>query len=43
MTGLRKMPNYVYLVRHGETEFNNKEIMHGQYDVPLNALGFKQA
>lgn len=37
------MPNYVYLVRHGETEFNNKEIMHGQYDVPLNQLGIKQA
>lgn len=37
------MPNYVYLVRHGETEFNNKGITHGQYDVPLNELGKKQA
>ena len=37
------MPKYIYLVRHGETEYNNKEITHGQYDVPLNDLGKKQA
>lgn len=37
------MSNYIYLVRHGETEYNNKEITHGQYDVPLNAYGVKQA
>ena len=37
------MSNYIYLVRHGETEYNNKLITHGQYDVPLNSLGIKQA
>ena len=37
------MSNYIYLVRHGETEYNNREIIHGQYDVPLNEYGIKQA
>ena len=37
------MNNYIYLVRHGETEYNNKMIIHGQYDVPLNEFGIKQA
>ena len=37
------MNNFIYLVRHGETEWNNKNIMHGQIDVPLNELGIKQA
>ena len=37
------MSNYIYLVRHGETDWNNKKIMHGQVDIPLNEFGVKQA
>ena len=33
----------VYLVRHGRTESNALQILHGSTDVPLNALGIKQA
>jgi broad specificity phosphatase PhoE len=33
----------IILARHGQTEFNAKEIFRGQVDVPLNETGFKQA
>lgn len=37
------MSGYVYLVRHGETYWNKQKIMHGQYDIPLDDTGIKQA
>ena len=32
----------LYLVRHGETEWNKKEILQGHVDIPLNEEGEKQ-
>ncbi len=33
----------LYLVRHGETDWNAKGILMGQADIPLNATGVQQA
>ncbi|MBI1730144.1 histidine phosphatase family protein [Candidatus Acetothermia bacterium] len=33
----------LYLVRHGETEWNRKNLCMGQLDIPLNDLGIRQA
>ncbi len=33
----------LYVVRHGETEWNKEEIFRGRKDVPLNVTGTKQA
>jgi len=33
----------VYVVRHGETEWNIEEIFRGAKDIPLNEVGKKQA
>lgn len=39
------MKNYctLYLVRHGETEWNEKGLIQGHTDIPLNKTGEKQA
>lgn len=37
------MNNEYTFVRHGQTYWNKNGIMHGQYDIPLNYTGFKQA
>ena len=37
------MKNDYVLIRHGQTYWNKSGIMHGQYDIPLNWTGFKQA
>ena len=34
---------YLYLVRHGETEWNEKGLWQGITDVPLNEKGIEQA
>lgn len=33
----------IYLVRHGETEWNREEKIQGQADLPLNKKGLEQA
>ncbi|MCL2228391.1 MAG: histidine phosphatase family protein [Firmicutes bacterium] len=33
----------IYLLRHGETDFNVKNLLMGQLDIPLNANGISQA
>lgn len=37
------MNNEYFFVRHGQTYWNKNGIMHGQYDIPLNYTGIKQA
>lgn len=33
----------IFVVRHGETEWNKEEIFRGTKDIPLNAVGRQQA
>ena len=33
----------IYLIRHGETEWNREEIFRGRADISLNQTGFREA
>lgn len=33
----------IYIVRHGETQWNKEEVFRGRKDIPLNETGQKQA
>ena len=33
----------LYIIRHGETEWNTEEVFRGRKDVPLNEAGLSQA
>ncbi|MCC6018577.1 MAG: histidine phosphatase family protein, partial [Candidatus Verstraetearchaeota archaeon] len=33
----------LFLIRHGETEWNVKGVFRGRVDVPLSDVGVKQA
>ena len=33
----------IYIVRHGQTELNNRRVLQGRSDHPLNAQGVAQA
>jgi probable phosphoglycerate mutase len=33
----------IYLIRHGETEFNRLGVFRGRYEVDLNETGYRQA
>jgi broad specificity phosphatase PhoE len=37
------MVQRVFIVRHGETDYNAQHRWQGQIDIPLNALGLEQA
>jgi len=33
----------IYIIRHGQTELNNRQVLQGRSDLPLNAQGIAQA
>lgn len=37
------MPKKITIIRHGQTEYNVRDIMQGQQHVPLDAVGLEQA
>lgn len=40
---MEKAQKLVFLIRHGNTEFNKKNTFRGKFDIPLDDNGIKQA
>jgi len=34
---------FIFLIRHGRTEWNKKKIFRGHMDIPLDEVGIQQA
>ena len=43
MSAIPTQPTTLFLVRHGQTDSNLRQLLHGQADVPLTAHGVTQA
>ncbi len=37
------MVKRIYILRHGETQWNKEDVFRGRSDIPLNETGLKQA
>jgi len=40
---LKENKKLIFLIRHGNTEFNKKNIFRGHFDIPLDNFGIEQA
>jgi len=40
---MEKNQKVIFLIRHGNTEFNEKKLFRGHFDVPLDSVGINQA
>ena len=40
---MKKNQKVIFLIRHGNTEFNEKKLFRGHFDIPLDSVGIKQA
>lgn len=40
---MEKNQKVIFLIRHGNTEFNEKKLFRGHLDVPLDSVGIEQA
>lgn len=43
MSAAVKGEEMIYIIRHGQTEMNNRKALQGRSDLPLNGIGLAQA